>query len=195
MLSSSGHLKIVDFGLAAKIFKTNEPMSPAGSLIYLAPEMLRDRIGGRHTDWWATGILAHELLTGYSPWSSLTDKELIKKEIQTFKVVPPQFLSTRAGQFICSLLRQDYRMRLGTRSDSEVRSSPFFKSIDWEATAKNESEPAIQFSLCGSMSEEEKNAALDEYIIQTQYPIENSNIFSWNAGLRFVAMNPEYSIV
>ena len=70
MLDSSGHVKVVDFGLACELQGEECPMSPMGSLIYMAPELLVERVGGRHTDWWAVGILAYELITGRSPWST-----------------------------------------------------------------------------------------------------------------------------
>ena len=78
MLNAAGHVKLIDFGLARDVPQLDEPLSPSGSLIYMAPELLRESQGGRHTDWWAVGVLAHELLTGRTPWSSLTDKALIQ---------------------------------------------------------------------------------------------------------------------
>jgi serine/threonine protein kinase len=51
MLDARGHVKLVDFGLACALTAEEAPMSPTGSLIYMAPEMLRDAVGGRHTDW------------------------------------------------------------------------------------------------------------------------------------------------
>lgn len=78
MLDAAGHAKLIDFGLARDVPSLDEPLSPTGSLIYMAPELLRESRGGKHTDWWALGVLAHELLTGRTPWSSLTDKALIQ---------------------------------------------------------------------------------------------------------------------
>ena len=40
MLDASGHVKLIDFGLATEINKYEEPVSPIGSLIYMAPELL-----------------------------------------------------------------------------------------------------------------------------------------------------------
>lgn len=51
-------------------------------------------------------MLAHEMMTGRSPWSSLTDKKLIKRQIRTLKIAPPQGLSPSAGAFVCALLTQ-----------------------------------------------------------------------------------------
>ena len=76
MVERSGHIKIIDFGLAMKITDAAEHMPAVGSLISMAPEALRDEKGGRHTDWWAVGVLAFELLTGVTPWSSLDDRRI-----------------------------------------------------------------------------------------------------------------------
>ena len=51
MLDARGHVKLIDFGLALEIHSEEEPVSPTGSLIYMAPEMIRDHSVGRHTDW------------------------------------------------------------------------------------------------------------------------------------------------
>ena len=53
-------------------------MSPTGSLIYMAPELLEHCLGGRHTDWWALGVLSHELITGSSFHGIPTSKASFK---------------------------------------------------------------------------------------------------------------------
>ena len=93
------------------------------------------------TDWWALGILAHELLTGRTPWSSLTDKKVIRREIKNCVVAPPLKLSQGAGFFIAKLLQRDPARRLGTASNDELLEAPFFESIDWEATKVGQSAP------------------------------------------------------
>jgi serine/threonine protein kinase len=52
MLDARGHVKLIDFGLSQEISQEEEPMSPIGSLIYMAPELLTKSMGGRHTDWY-----------------------------------------------------------------------------------------------------------------------------------------------
>ncbi len=42
MLDGRGHVKLVDFGLAVRITEPEEPMSPTGSLIYMAPELSKN---------------------------------------------------------------------------------------------------------------------------------------------------------
>mmetsp|Transcript_49411 Transcript_49411/g.63391 ORF Transcript_49411/g.63391 Transcript_49411/m.63391 type:complete len:703 (+) Transcript_49411:99-2207(+) len=133
MLDAQGHVKLIDFGLSQEIVEEEEPMSPIGSLIYMAPELLVKGTGGRHTDWWALGVLAHEMMTGRSPWSSLTDKKLIKKQIKSMKIQPPDILSKGASDFICNLLTQDMNHRLGTKNSNYVKNASFFHNkIDWD---------------------------------------------------------------
>ena len=52
MLDAAGHAKLIDFGLARDVPTLDEPLSPTGSLIYMAPELLTKSMGGRHTDWY-----------------------------------------------------------------------------------------------------------------------------------------------
>ncbi len=62
MLDGAGHLKLIDYGLSQELKAgasvAGEPMSPTGSLIYMPPELLRDKIGGRFTDWLSTLLSA-----------------------------------------------------------------------------------------------------------------------------------------
>jgi hypothetical protein len=142
-LDAQGHVKLIDFGLSQEMVENEEPMSPIGSLIYMAPELLTKGTGGRHTDWWALGVLAHEVMTGRSPWSSLTDKKLIKKQIKTMNIQPPDFLSQEASDFICQLLIQDHTLRLGTQDSNDVKNASFFKQIDFAKLESGNAPAAI----------------------------------------------------
>jgi len=164
MVDKSGHIKIVDFGLAMKIVDASEHMPAVGSLIYMAPEALRDQKGGRHTDWWAVGILAFELLTGCTPWSSLDDRRVIRHEILNTVVLPPRSFSNKAARFINSILRHDVDSRLGTSSVKDLQSAPFFDGIDWAATASQSTEPAFTI-MQGSYIDDPR--ALDNYLARS----------------------------
>jgi p90 ribosomal S6 kinase len=97
MIDRAGHTKIIDFGLAVEIpagadndegFKLDNETTR--TLLYTSPEMLTQHIVGRFSDWWSLGVLTHELFTGRSPWSTLTDKAQIRKEIRTHEVDVPE---------------------------------------------------------------------------------------------------------
>eukprot|EP00613_Pedinella_sp_CCMP2098_P027972 CAMPEP_0171718258 /NCGR_PEP_ID=MMETSP0991-20121206/20514_1 /TAXON_ID=483369 /ORGANISM="non described non described, Strain CCMP2098" /LENGTH=430 /DNA_ID=CAMNT_0012309617 /DNA_START=245 /DNA_END=1537 /DNA_ORIENTATION=- len=136
MLSSDGHVKLVDYGLCCEISEVDGALvTPMGSLNYMAPELLLDSIAGRFTDWWALGVFSHELLTGNSPWSTLDDKVQIKKEIVSLVMEPPLAgMSMQASQFVVGLMRKDKTVRLGTPNSREVLEHVFFTSaLDMKA--------------------------------------------------------------
>jgi protein-serine/threonine kinase len=148
MLDNAGHVRLVDFGFATALPKEKHaiemPMRTRGSLIYMAPELVtKPSVGGRFTDWWALGILAYELLTGCSPWSTLTDRRQIKLEIRCGIVRPPREASLEAQNFVSALLEKNYTRRLGTLADKEVLEAAFFKQIEWEAMGRGETPPAL----------------------------------------------------
>jgi serine/threonine protein kinase len=144
MIHSSGHIKIVDFGLAQEVPATLEiEMKPRGSLLYMAPELLSLNVAGRFTDWWAIGVLAFELFTARSPWSSLTNIRRIRAEIKSLPILAPVKLSPEGGGFVLKLLERDHLERLGTTHDSEVFSAPFFEGVDWGAMERGNTAPAF----------------------------------------------------
>jgi len=184
MVDRSGHIKIVDFGLAMKITEAAEHMPAIGSLIYMAPEALRDQVGGRHTDWWAVGILAFELLTGCTPWSSLDDRKVIRHEILNSVVLPPRSLSTKAAQLVRALLHHDVDARLGSPSDQDLLSAPFFEGIDWAATASQSTAPAFAAVREGSTVDPK---ALDNYLARSP---ESYVQAPFDLGLETVGVHP-----
>ena len=128
MLTSLGHAKVVDYGLSRRAVSA-DPFTATGSLIYMAPELLYDQVGGFFTDWWAFGVLSHELLTGRSPWSSLTDKKLIRKEIRGLSIKNRLNMSQDAFDMVKQLLCKDFTARLGTRSSVEVRAPALYAAL------------------------------------------------------------------
>jgi serine/threonine protein kinase len=71
MLDREGFVKLVDFGLAKENVKLafDDPVSPCGSAMYVAPEVLGFN-GGFMIDWWSLGVLVYELLSGSPPWNT-----------------------------------------------------------------------------------------------------------------------------
>ena len=171
MLDCCGHVKIIDFGLARKIPPNSASFyeialdSSCGSLIYMSPELLKRRTAGRHTDWWAVGILSYELFTGRSPWSSLSKTNQIRNEIQTLRLTDPVGVSPKAVAFTRGLVCKDFHYRLGSRNDKDVLEADFFEGIDWDAMEKGETAPALELHPSDQViSVEESEHILDSYI-------------------------------
>lgn len=71
MLSESGQVRIVDFGLAKRIgIDLTRPGTASGTAPYMSPEQVRGETVDRRTDIWALGVLLHEMITGQRPFQS-----------------------------------------------------------------------------------------------------------------------------
>jgi len=86
MLLGDGRLKVLDFGLARRLPKPVESVvsaasmtdagAIAGTISYLAPELLKGERADMGSDVWAFGIILHEILTGRQPFRGRTPFEL-----------------------------------------------------------------------------------------------------------------------
>jgi serine/threonine-protein kinase len=71
MLTASGLVKIVDFGLArAMTEQTASQTGVTGTVRYMAPEQAMDRALDQRCDIWALGVVFAEMLTGNTPFHS-----------------------------------------------------------------------------------------------------------------------------
>jgi len=69
MLTSSGLVKIVDFGLArAMTEQTASQTGVTGTVRYMSPEQAMDRSVDQRCDIWALGVVFAEMLTGNTPY-------------------------------------------------------------------------------------------------------------------------------
>ncbi|WP_109484442.1 serine/threonine-protein kinase [Occallatibacter savannae] len=69
MLTSSGVVKIVDFGLARAMSEaTASQTGVTGTVRYMSPEQAMDRTLDQRCDIWAVGVVFAEMLTGTSPF-------------------------------------------------------------------------------------------------------------------------------
>lgn len=88
MITADGHATLLDFGLARRldsqviesITHSRQSLadigSLAGTLCYMAPEVLRGRPAGPRSDLWSLGALLHEMLSGQLPFKGDTPFEM-----------------------------------------------------------------------------------------------------------------------
>lgn len=88
MITAEGHAKLLDFGLARRLgSETIASISQsqqsfvnlgglAGTLCYMAPELLRGKPAGPRSDLWSLGALLYETLSGKLPFQGETPFEL-----------------------------------------------------------------------------------------------------------------------
>ncbi len=66
LVTGPGHVKVLDFGLSSSI---TQATGTAGTLQYLAPEVIRNQSIEQSSDIYAFGVIAYQLLTGRYPFS------------------------------------------------------------------------------------------------------------------------------
>jgi len=75
LVSRSGEVKLVDFGLA-EILATNSYAGGAGTYAYMAPEdFAEDHHSDHQSDIWAMGVTLYEMLTGARPFNVARPKD------------------------------------------------------------------------------------------------------------------------
>ncbi|CAM9522317.1 unnamed protein product [Ectocarpus sp. 6 AP-2014] len=170
VFSASGHVKIVDLGCSKQLerqtggckdgdvgatggFSFQKTYTYCGTPHSMAPEMVSREGHGMAVDWWALGILVHEMVNGEPPFGYggdyLTQRITAGLPRDTFpesgeradkdyrNVDEPKVLP-----IVRRLLDTDPQQRLGfSRDAQEVMSHAWFADVDWERTTKLETEP------------------------------------------------------
>ncbi|NXB57291.1 CTRO kinase, partial [Struthidea cinerea] len=138
LIDRTGHIKLVDFGSAAKITvnKTVNARLPVGTPDYMAPEVLTGLGGdgkvsyGPECDWWSLGVIAYEMIYGTSPFTEGTSAKTFNNIInfQRFLKFPEDVkVSSEFLDLIQSLLCGQ-KERLAYEG---LCCHPFFSKIDW----------------------------------------------------------------
>ncbi|NXY42969.1 CTRO kinase, partial [Ceuthmochares aereus] len=138
LIDRTGHIKLVDFGSAAKmtINKMVNAKLPVGTPDYMAPEMLTGLNGdgkasyGPECDWWSLGVIAYEMIYGRTPFAEGTSAKTFNNimNFQRFLKFPEDVkVSSEFLDLIQSLLCGQ-KERLGYEG---LCCHPFFSKIDW----------------------------------------------------------------
>ena len=85
---------------------------------YMSPEQVSQQGHGPATDWWASGILLHELMTGKTPFSGSSDTATLENIVAHTRegpvVVSDSKLSSAGTTLMNDLLDPDPKLRLGS---------------------------------------------------------------------------------
>ncbi|KAL9552513.1 hypothetical protein MBANPS3_003726 [Mucor bainieri] len=137
LLDAQGHAHLSDFNIATQLsekkpYKSNR----AGSLVYMAPEILLEKRYTTDVDWWSLGVTMFELIFGKRPFDGDTN-DLVKESILNDPLVMPKDvqISAECQQVIEGLLTRSPKHRLGhgAQGFEKLKSHAWFQGLDWES--------------------------------------------------------------
>ncbi|XP_036806101.1 citron rho-interacting kinase isoform X3 [Oncorhynchus mykiss] len=139
LIDRTGHIKLADFGSAAKLTankKVFTPRASVGTQDYLSPEVLGAMNGGSQCsyglecDWWSLGIIAYEMIYMKSPFTDGTATKTAHNimNFQRFLRFPQDPKASKHFVDLVQSLLCGAQERLGFE---ELRCHPFFSTVDW----------------------------------------------------------------
>ena len=145
LLDSEGHIRITDFGLAKDAMELgDETHTFCGTPDYLAPEIIKGAGHGRGVDWWSLGTMIYEMLGGLPPFYSENFNLMYERILHApLEFNPAQVFTASSRSLIEGMLQKDPAVRLGSsdKDGEEIRSHPWFSSIDWKKLEARELKP------------------------------------------------------
>ncbi|KAH9371902.1 hypothetical protein HPB48_003516 [Haemaphysalis longicornis] len=152
LMAAGGRVKLIDFDTnkvclghftkrAMRCYFRRTPFEfrdgeSAGTIPYMAPEILKRRPYGRACDWWSTGVVFYKLMTGRVPFRGKTKKVLrdriIASPLKWPKVAAhPHSASMAAKDMVYLLLKKNPVERLGSKQYRDLKTHSFFDDFDW----------------------------------------------------------------
>ncbi len=116
MLTETGTLKVMDFGIA-RVLGTSR-MTKQGNIVgtieYMSPEQVRGQETDARSDIYSLGILLYEMLTGRVPFSSDSEFDLMKMQIDDAPQ-PPRMFSAQIPQAVEQAIMRALAKRVEAR--------------------------------------------------------------------------------
>ena len=155
LLDEQGHAHLTDFNIAVHYSERKMLTGVAGSMAYMAPEILVKKGYSYTIDWWSLGVCAYELTFGRRPFRGRTNGDLthsITKDSLRFPDDAEMKCSKRGMQALAGFLERDVTKRLGCKPDGEgmqdIRAHPWFSSLDWDKLENKELPPPFIPDVC-----------------------------------------------
>jgi len=167
LLDEQGHAHLTDFNIAVHYSERKMLTGVAGSMAYMAPEILVKKGYSYTIDWWSLGVCVYELIFGRRPFRGRTNGDLthsITKDPLRFPEDAEMKCSKRGMQVLAGFLERDITKRLGCGSNGEgihdIRAHPWFSSLDWDKLEKKQLPPPFVPDVCPPLSSQPFNAPI-----------------------------------
>lgn len=158
LLDETGHVKIVDFGLA-KILQTPDSSTNTfcGTLDYLAPEVIQNKQYSTAIDIWSLGIIAYELVFGKTPFHSDNESVMCRYITSKKNLDLPPDTDQHFASFLEEVLNKDQFERPSAVS---LKEHQFFEGIIFDDLYNRQIRPF--FSPSNDLKENFEKQFLDE---------------------------------
>ncbi|PBK72732.1 kinase-like protein [Armillaria solidipes] len=148
LLDVHGHAHLTDFNVAIHYSDRRLHTSVAGSMAYMAPQVIGKKGYSWEIDWWSLGITAYELLFNKRPFDGKTAdtmKHSILRDTLRFPENAQNICSQAGIQALKGFIERDVPVRLGCRKGGlgmeDIQQHPWFANIDWDALEEKSLEP------------------------------------------------------
>jgi beta-lactam-binding protein with PASTA domain/tRNA A-37 threonylcarbamoyl transferase component Bud32 len=127
MLTRTGDVKVMDFGIARAMNDTGNTMTATSAVMgtaqYLSPEQARGEVVDARSDLYSAGVLLYELLTGRPPFTGDSPVAIAYQHVSEMPVPPSQVDSGVTPQVDGVVLHA-----LAKRTDDRYQSAAEFRS-------------------------------------------------------------------
>ncbi|XP_044125226.1 protein kinase C theta type-like [Bufo gargarizans] len=153
LLDNIGHIRIADFGLCAiGVFGEDKQTGYAGTVGYIAPEMMNREPYNHLVDSFAFGVTVFKMLTGDQPFNGYGTRMQYKQSLQEDEPYYPAWLCPDAINILEGLLSKSPCSRLAVTST--IRSHPFFRPVNWADVESGSIHPPFHMDIQPSHSPE-----------------------------------------
>ncbi|KAF9111570.1 hypothetical protein BGX27_004735 [Mortierella sp. AM989] len=149
LLDEHGHAHLTDFNIAVYFNPAKPLMSIAGSMAYMAPEVLLRKGYLESVDWWSLGVVMFELLFGKRPFRGKSNELLTNAILHDPLPFPEnvrEMVSEPCLDVLSKLCERDISKRLGCTSEGidAFKKHPWFEGIEWDKLVKKEAIPPFE---------------------------------------------------
>ncbi|KAG0254232.1 hypothetical protein BG011_005879 [Mortierella polycephala] len=149
LLDEHGHAHLTDFNIAVYYNPSKPLMSIAGSMAYMAPEVLARKGYLESVDWWSLGVVMFELLFGKRPFRGKSN-DLLTASILRDPLPFPENVHTMVSapclDVVSRLCERNISKRLGCTPDGldAFKNHPWFQGMEWDKLVTKEAIPPFE---------------------------------------------------
>ncbi|KAF8943838.1 hypothetical protein BGZ47_004985 [Haplosporangium gracile] len=149
LLDEHGHAHLTDFNIAVYYNPTKPLVSIAGSMAYMAPEVLLRKGYFESVDWWSLGVVMFELLFGRRPFRGKSNDLLtnsILRDPLPFPENVDDIISAPCLDVLSKLCERDISKRLGCTPEGldAFKKHSWFQNIEWDKLVTKEATPPFE---------------------------------------------------